>query len=69
MQVGPSPLLTEAHLVQVQQETENILGYKFKDLSLLIEALTAPGAEGENFQGHRWLGDFGIDIIRSSITL
>ena len=37
-------------------------------MSLLIEALTAPGAEGEDFQGHRWLGDFGIDIIRSSIT-
>lgn len=69
MQVASHPLLTEQELLLVQKETERILGYNFRTSSLLIEALTTPGSEGEDFQGHRWLGDFGIDVIRSCVTL
>ncbi|KAE8316082.1 hypothetical protein BDV41DRAFT_584330 [Aspergillus transmontanensis] len=44
------------------------LGYQFKSDTRLIEALTTPGVEGEGSQGNRWLGDFGIDVIRSCLS-
>ncbi|RAH43520.1 uncharacterized protein BO95DRAFT_368468 [Aspergillus brunneoviolaceus CBS 621.78] len=46
-----------------------MLGYQFQiDETRLIEALTAPGAEGEERQGNRYLADFGLDTIRSCVA-
>ncbi|RAL15893.1 uncharacterized protein BO97DRAFT_362103 [Aspergillus homomorphus CBS 101889] len=62
-------LLPLADLLCMKNEAQRILGYRFQVAdSLLTEALTAPGAEGEGFQGNRWLADFGIDTIRSCVT-
>ncbi|KAE8340770.1 hypothetical protein BDV24DRAFT_151665 [Aspergillus arachidicola] len=50
------------------RQAAGTLGYQFKSDSRLIEALTTPGVEGEGSQGNRWLGDFGIDVIRSCLS-
>ncbi|GMG15173.1 unnamed protein product [Aspergillus oryzae] len=50
------------------RQAAKALDYQFKSDTRLIEALTAPGVEGEGSQGNRWLGDFGIDVIRSCLS-
>ncbi|KAB8199472.1 hypothetical protein BDV34DRAFT_206706 [Aspergillus parasiticus] len=50
------------------RQAAGTLGYQFKSDTRLIEALTTPGVEGEGSQGNRWLGDFGIDVIRSCLS-
>lgn len=50
------------------RQAARALDYQFKSDTRLIEALTAPGVEGEGSQGNRWLGDFGIDVIRSCLS-
>ncbi|PYH78047.1 hypothetical protein BO82DRAFT_343412 [Aspergillus uvarum CBS 121591] len=62
-------LLSEEDLFRRKTKVEGMLGYKFQiDETRLIEALTAPGAEGEERQGNRYLADFGLDTIRSCIA-
>jgi dsRNA-specific ribonuclease len=52
-------MATEAHIALV----EGILRYEFREKLLLAQALTAAGAEQENYDGNRKLAQLGTALI------
>jgi dsRNA-specific ribonuclease len=45
------------------EEVQRILNYRFRDITLLSDALTAAGADLDNYEGNRTLAPIGVDII------
>jgi hypothetical protein len=46
------------------EEAQRILNYRFRDITLLSDALTAAGADLDNYEGNRRLAPLGVDVIR-----
>lgn len=51
------------------RQVEAVLDYRFKRTSLLSEALTAPGAENDQYDGNRRLSQLGLDVINLFLNL
>jgi hypothetical protein len=45
------------------EEVQRILNYRFRDITLLSDALTAAGADLDNYEGNRSLAPIGVDVI------
>ncbi|KAB8213026.1 hypothetical protein BDV33DRAFT_86046 [Aspergillus novoparasiticus] len=45
------------------EEVQRILNYRFRDITLLSDALTAAGADLDNYEGNRRLAAIGVDVI------
>ncbi|PYH64015.1 uncharacterized protein BO88DRAFT_439060 [Aspergillus vadensis CBS 113365] len=45
------------------EEVQRILKYRFRDITLLSNALTAAGADSDNYEGNRRLAPIGVDVI------
>ncbi|OJJ65743.1 hypothetical protein ASPBRDRAFT_139496 [Aspergillus brasiliensis CBS 101740] len=45
------------------EEVQRILKYRFRDITLLSDALTAAGADLDNYEGNRRLAPIGVDVI------
>ncbi|KAL4912610.1 hypothetical protein BDW62DRAFT_214870 [Aspergillus aurantiobrunneus] len=45
------------------EEVQRILNYRFRDITLLSGALTAAGADLDNYEGNRSLAPIGVDVI------
>lgn len=51
------------------EAVEKIINYHFKSKGLLSEALTAAGADSENYDSNRKLADIGADMIDFWVSL
>lgn len=51
------------------EAVEKIINYHFRSKALLSEALTAAGADSENYDGNRKLADIGADMIDFWVSL
>lgn len=56
-------MLTDVHIHQV----EEIIGYTFKDTSYLVQALTAAGADEQNYDGNRRMAQLGESLIATAV--
>ena len=57
--------------MSINEEHDNlcfIIGRKFVDRHLLRQALTAPGAEKENWQGHRGYAQMGEFLLQFMLS-
>lgn len=45
------------------EHVENVIGYKFRSKTLIFQALTAAGAEEENYDGCRKLSQIGASLV------
>ncbi|PYH42935.1 uncharacterized protein BP01DRAFT_403803 [Aspergillus saccharolyticus JOP 1030-1] len=45
------------------EEVQRILNYRFRNITLLSHALTAAGADLDNYEGNRRLAPIGVDVI------
>lgn len=46
---------------------QTTIGYAFKNPNALAEALTAAGADGQNYDGNRRLAQLGDSVVRTVI--
>lgn len=51
------------------RKVEDIIGYKFESKQYIHEALTAAGAENENYDGNRKLSQIGTVLIDAILAL
>lgn len=51
------------------KKIEYIIGYEFKSKQYIHEALTAAGAEDENYDGNRRLSQIGASLIDTILAL
>jgi hypothetical protein len=65
----PKLIICEMATSEIVPPIERILSYTFKSKGLLLEALTAAGANEDNHEGNRRFSHVGLGIIHTVLSL